>query len=119
VPILLLLFTSADTIVALIYQRGTFGPSDTANVAAVLRIYALQVPFFLIAMMGWRMLNSLQRHWNLLAIAAAAFVVNIVTDVRLISPLKLEGIAWGTNVSFAVLSASIALYVLKLLSRRA
>jgi putative peptidoglycan lipid II flippase len=118
-PILLLLFTSADRIVALIYQRGTFGPSDTANVAAVLRIYVLQVPFFLIAMMGWRMLNSLQRHWNLLAITAVAFVVNIVMDLRLISSMKLVGIAWGTNVSFAVLSASIALYVLKLLSRRA
>jgi putative peptidoglycan lipid II flippase len=117
-PILLLLFTSADKIVALIYQRGTFGPSDTANVAAVLRIYVLQVPFFLVAMMGWRMLNSLQRHWNLLAITAAAFVVNIVMDLRLISSLKLVGIAWGTNVAFAALSASIALYVLRLLSRR-
>jgi putative peptidoglycan lipid II flippase len=117
-PILLLLFTSADKIVALIYQRGTFGPSDTANVAAVLRIYVLQVPFFLVAMMGWRMLNSLQRHWNLLAITAAAFAVNIVMDLRLISSLRLVGIAWGTNVSFAALSASIALYVLKLLSRR-
>ena len=117
-PILLLLFTSADKIVALIYQRGTFGPADTANVAAVMRIYVLQVPFFLVAMMGWRMLNSLQRHWNLLAITAAAFAVNIVMDLRLISSLKLVGIAWGTNMSFAVLSASIALYVLKLLTRR-
>jgi peptidoglycan biosynthesis protein MviN/MurJ (putative lipid II flippase) len=69
--------------------------------------------------MGWRMLNSLQRHWNLLAITAAAFAVNIVMDLRLISSLKLVGIAWGTNVSFAMLSASIAIYVLKLLSRRA
>jgi putative peptidoglycan lipid II flippase len=117
-PILLLLFTSAEKIVALIYQRGTFGPSDTANVAAVLRIYVLQVPFFLVAMMGWRMLNSLQRHWNLLAITAVAFAVNIVMDLRLISSLKLVGIAWGTNLSFAALSAAIALYVLKLLSRR-
>ena len=69
-------------------------------------------------MMGWRMLNSLQRHWNLLAITAVAFAVNIVMDLRLISSLKLVGIAWGTNISFATLSAAIALYVLRLLSRR-
>jgi putative peptidoglycan lipid II flippase len=117
-PIVLLVYTRADQIVALIYQRGTFGPSETMNVAAVLRIYVLQMPFFLIAMMGWRMLNSLQQHWVLLAITAAAFGVNIVMDLQLISSLKLVGIAWGTNVSFAALSVSIAVYVLKQLGRR-
>ncbi|MHB1215043.1 MAG: murein biosynthesis integral membrane protein MurJ [Thiobacillus sp.] len=113
-PVVALWHFQVVEVVALLYQRGAFGPSDTARVAAVQRIYMLQIPFFLVAVIGWRVMNSLNRHMALLIIAAVCFLVNLVADMWLAPRLGLQGIAWGTNLAFALWAILITFYLLRL-----
>lgn len=108
-PAVVLVFVEAATVVALMYERGTFTPADTANVAAVQRIYVLQLPWFLVAMLGWRVMNSLQRNASLLVSTVVAFAVNIGVDVWLAPSYGLAGIAWGTNLAFVALAVLVLL----------
>jgi len=112
-PVVALWHFQVVEVVALLYQRGAFGPSDTAKVAAVQRIYMLQIPFFLVAVIGWRVMNSLNRHMALLIIAAVCFLANLAADMWLAPRLGLQGIAWGTNLAFALWAILITLYLLR------
>lgn len=116
-PVVFLWYSLAVDIVALLYQRGAFSPSDTAKVAAVQKVYLLQIPFFLVAVIGWRVMNSLNRHTALLVIAAVCFLVNLVASIWLAPRLGLPGIAWGTNLAFALWAILITLYLLRVHSK--
>lgn len=113
-PVVALWHAYVAEIVALLYQRGAFGTSDTARVAAVQQVYLLQIPFFLVAVIGWRVMNSLNRHMALLVIAAVCFLANLAADMWLAPRLGLQGIAWGTNLAFALWAILITLYLLRL-----
>ena len=112
-PVVVLWYHHAMDLVALLYQRGALGPSDTARVAAVQQVYLLQIPFYLVGVIGWRVMNSLNRHAALLAITAACFVVNLVADMWMAPSHGLQGIAWGTNLAFALWAIMITLYLLR------
>lgn len=118
-PVVVLWHAYVAEIVALLYQRGAFGTSDTARVAAVQQVYLLQIPFFLVAVIGWRVMNSLNRHMALLVIAAVCFFANLAADIWLAPRLGLQGIAWGTNLAFALWAILITLYLLRLHSNHA
>jgi peptidoglycan biosynthesis protein MviN/MurJ (putative lipid II flippase) len=113
-PVVALWHAYVVEFVALLYQRGAFGASDTARVAAVQQVYLLQIPFFLVAVIGWRVMNSLNRHMALLVIAAVCFLANLAADIWLAPRLGLQGIAWGTNLAFALWAILITLYLLRL-----
>lgn len=113
-PVVALWHAYVAEIVALLYQRGAFGASDTARVAAVQQVYLLQIPFFLVAVIGWRVMNSLNRHTALLGITAACFIANLAADMWLAPRMGLQGIAWGTNLAFALWAILITLYLLRL-----
>lgn len=111
-PVVALWYVYADHVVALLYQRGAFAPIDATKVAAVQKIYLLQIPFFLVAVIGWRVMNSLGRHASLLCITAACFLVNLVVDLWLTPDHGLQGIAWGTDLAFALWAFLITLCLL-------
>lgn len=113
-PVVALWHAYVAEIVALLYQRGAFGTSDTARVAVVQQVYLLHIPFFLVAVIGWRVMNSLNRHMALLVIAAVCFLANLAADMWLAPRLGLQGIAWGTNLAFALWAILITLYLLRL-----
>jgi murein biosynthesis integral membrane protein MurJ len=113
VPVVGLWYIEAADFVTLLYQRGAFGPSDTAKVAAVQQIYLLQIPFYLVGVIGWRVMNSLNRHTAMLVISAVGFVANLAADLWLAPSHGLEGIAWGTNLAFALWAILITLYLLR------
>jgi len=118
-PVVSLWYFHVTDIVALLYQRGTFDPADSARVAAVQQIYLLQIPFFLVAVIGWRVMNSLNRHAVLLVITAMCFAVNLAADLWLAPRLGLQGIAWGTNLAFALWALLITFYLLRIRSKNA
>lgn len=113
-PVVALWYCYAAEIVALLYQRGVFSIFDTTAVAAVQQVYLLQIPFYLVAVIGWRLMNSLNRHAALLGITAVCFLANLVADVGLAPHMGLQGIAWGTNLAFVLWAVLITLYLLRL-----
>jgi len=110
-PFVALWYAYVAEIVALLYQRGAFDVYDTFRVAEVQQIYLIQIPFYLAGMIGWRVMNSLNQHKALLVITALCFFTNMMVDLWLLPRLGLLGIAWGTNIAFALWAILITLYL--------
>ena len=77
IPMTLVLVFFAPEVVRLLFQRGSFGPEDTARVAAVLRCLALQIPFYIAGTIASTIAVSLQATRFLLASCFGAMACNI------------------------------------------
>jgi putative peptidoglycan lipid II flippase len=116
VPLVALWYHFANEVVTLLYQRGLFLQNDTLKVSLIQQIYLLQIPFFLIGMVGSRVMSSMNKHRALLFITLIAFFVNLVIDVVLLPVLSLQGVAWGTNAAFFSWAMLITAYLLRIRS---
>jgi putative peptidoglycan lipid II flippase len=61
IPIAVLLIAGARPLVRVAYQHGRFGAHDTAVVASVLAMYAIQIPFFVISRVYYRYIVAMRR----------------------------------------------------------
>jgi putative peptidoglycan lipid II flippase len=114
VPALVGLIVLAEPIVALIFERGSFLPSDTASTTAALVFYApglvgysavrIVVPCF------YAMRNSLTPT----LVSVGAVVLNIVLNLVLVRVMGFRGLALGTSI----VALGNALVLLVLLHRR-
>jgi putative peptidoglycan lipid II flippase len=114
VPALVGLIVLAEPIVALIFERGSFLPSDTASTTAALVFYApglvgysavrIAVPCF------YAMRNSLTPT----LVSVGAVVLNIVLNLVLVRVMGFRGLALGTSI----VALGNALVLLVLLHRR-
>ena len=114
VPALVGLIVLAEPIVALIFERGSFLPSDTTSTTAALVFYApgligysavrIAVPSF------YAMRNSLTPT----LVSIGAVVLNIVLNLILVRIMGFRGLALGTSIA----ALSNALVLLVLLHRR-
>lgn len=96
------LIALAHPIMEILFQRGAFGPAQTAASAAALRAYALGLAFF-----GFVRLFSAAFHTRLdtrypMRCAYAAVFANIAFSLILMYPLGFVGLALGTTLSSAV-----------------
>jgi putative peptidoglycan lipid II flippase len=113
-PLVIMWHFWATEIVRLLYQRGAFGSDDAANVAAIQQVYILQIPFYLISVIGLRLMNSLNKHNELLLIAGVCFIVHLGADLWLAPHLSLLSIAWITNLTFVLQATLIILYLVSI-----
>ncbi|WP_439816317.1 lipid II flippase MurJ [Zavarzinia sp. CC-PAN008] len=88
-------------IVALLYQRGAFDAAQTDAVAAVQSAYLLQVPFFLVFLVGSRALAALGRNGQVLYVSLGMATGNAVLNAVLAGPWGAAGIALATSIAFA------------------
>jgi putative peptidoglycan lipid II flippase len=113
VPLVVIWYFFANELVTLLYQRGLFLQDDSLKVSSIQQIYLLQIPFFLIGMVGSRVMSSLNKHRALLLITLIAFVVNLFVDLALLPTLSLQGVAWGTNAALVFWALLITLYLVR------
>jgi len=114
VPALVGLMVLAGPIVGLIFERGSFLPSDTASTASALWFYApglvgysavrISVPCF------YAMRNSLTP----MLVSVMSVVLNIVLNLILVRTMGFRGLALGTSIA----ALANALVLLVLLHRR-
>jgi putative peptidoglycan lipid II flippase len=112
--IAVLLALVSRPLVRLLFQHGSFGPEDTARVATIQALYALQIPGFLVGIVAARYLNALGKDSWILAVSGANFVLNIVGNFVLLRWIGLPGIALSTSLFY-----SVAAVILLVLCRRA
>ena len=96
------LIALAHPIMEVLFQRGAFGPVQTAASAAALRTYALGLVFF-----GFVRLLSAAFHTRLdtrypMRCAYASVAANIALSLILMFPLGFVGLALGTTLSSAL-----------------
>ena len=98
VPITVLLIASARPLVRVALQHGQFGPRDTAVVASVLAMYAIQIPFFVVSRVYYRFVVAMRRTDLILYCGILNLGLDIVLNVVLMHWFGVAGIALATSL---------------------
>ena len=115
VPVTALLCLFSEPIIQLLFQRGAFTVQDTWQVSRTQAFYVLQVPFYLLGILGVRLISSLAKNEILMKVAAISLLTNIICNYLFMQYFGVSGIALSTSVVY-VFSTGIFYWYL-LLSR--
>ncbi|MCB1224358.1 MAG: polysaccharide biosynthesis C-terminal domain-containing protein [Verrucomicrobiales bacterium] len=118
VPACLLLAALAPWVVRLLFERGAFTPEDTARVAAVLRVLVFQVPFYIVGMLGSRVLVSLQATRFILGLSVMSMALNAGLNAVLLRWMGAPGIALSTVMVTLISAVMVVTQVRRILARR-
>jgi len=112
VPITLGLVLFSHPLIRILFQRGAFTPVDTKVVSRVQAFLSLQIPFYVMANLGVRVVSALKKNWVIMVIAGINMVLNVVFNLILMRRAGVAGIALSTSlvylVSWVLVYASIA-----------
>jgi putative peptidoglycan lipid II flippase len=98
IPISILLIAGARPLVRIAYQHGHFGPHDTAIVAAVLAMYAFQIPFYVTSRVYYRLIVAMRRTDLVLYCGLLNLGLDIVLNLVLMHWFGVAGIALATSL---------------------
>jgi putative peptidoglycan lipid II flippase len=98
VPVASLLIACAHPLVRVAFERGAFGPRDTAVVARVLAMFAIQIPFFVISRVFYRFLIAMLRTDLVLYCGAINLGLDVVLDFVLMRWYGIAGIALASSL---------------------
>jgi putative peptidoglycan lipid II flippase len=118
VPITLGLVVFSYPLIRTVFQRGAFTAVDTGVVSRVQALLSLQIPFYILAQLGVRLISALKRNWVLMVIAGVNMIVNIVFNLILMRYLGVAGIALSTSFVYLVSCALVYASIAKSLWRR-
>ena len=118
VPITLGLVVFSHPLIRIVFQRGAFTAVDTGVVSRVQALLSLQIPFYILANLGVRLISALKRNWVLMGIAGANMIVNIVFNLILMRYLGVAGIALSTSFVYLISCALVYASIAKSLWRR-
>ena len=108
------LWVLAGPIVRLLFQHGQFDTYSTASTAGVLRWYTLGLMWYASGRLCVNAFYALQETWVPVRTAAVALLTNLVLNIILMFPMRLNGLALATSVS----SMTNCLQLFVLLQRR-
>ena len=98
VAVTLLLILFSHPLVRMALQRGAFGAGDTAVVSSVLRMYALQIPFFAVSRIFYRFLLAMRRADLILGCGTMNLVLDVALNLVLMRWMGVAGIALATSL---------------------
>jgi putative peptidoglycan lipid II flippase len=97
-PITAVLIAGSHLLIRVTLQHGTFGPHDTAVVAPVLAMYALQIPFFVSSRVFYRFLVAMRRTDLILYCGTLNLGLDVVLNLILMRWIGIAGIALATSL---------------------
>jgi putative peptidoglycan lipid II flippase len=109
IPTVILIVVFSNAIIRVLFERGAFLASDTETVAQIQRLFALQIPFYVLGMIGVRLLSATGANRILMWISIANFVTNIVGNYICMQIWDVAGIALSTSIVYMLSCA--ALYI--------
>ena len=102
IPTVILISVFSDSIVNIIFQRGSFTAGDTAVVSTVQAYFAIQIPFYIGGIVVVRLISAMRANHILMWGAAINMVVNIGCNILFIYYLGLKGIALSTSFVYLI-----------------
>ncbi len=102
VPLTSVLIYFSQGIIQIVFERGAFTSLDTRLVGEIQVFYLLQIPFYLIGIMGVRLLSALSKNQVLMVIGGINLLVNIVGNYICIQYLGVAGIGLSTSIVYLV-----------------
>jgi putative peptidoglycan lipid II flippase len=112
VPAMIGLMVLAEPIVAMIYQRGRFLPSDTFNTASALMFYAPGLIGYSAVKIASPTFYSLRDSRTPVIVSVVSVGANLGLNLALVRVLGFKGLALGTAIA-AVLNALVLLWLLR------
>ena len=101
-PLTAIIFVFSNQITSLVLVRGEFTESNAAEVGFVMRMFSLQIPFYVLGILLVRLLASLGLNHILLWSALISLPVNIVLNYILMQRMGVAGIALSTSIVYAI-----------------
>jgi len=102
VPAALLIYGISEHIVQIVFQRGSFTSHDTAMVAPVQALFAIQIPFYVASIVIVRLISSMRANHLLMWGSAINLVANIILNIVFIKLIGLKGIALSTSCVYLI-----------------
>lgn len=96
IPLTVILFLMSESVVRVLFERGEFSSQDTLFVAESQAFYILQLPFYLLSILGVRLISAINRNDVLLKICIVNIVINVVGNYILMNIYGVAGIALST-----------------------
>ena len=98
VPIAVGLMAGSQLLIRVAFQRGAFGSQDTAVVAPVLAMYAIQIPFFVCSRVFYRFLIAMRRTDLILYCGMLNLALDVVLNLVFMRQFGVAGIALATSL---------------------
>jgi len=119
VPATILLIFLSRPMVRLLYEHGSFSPSDTDLVTQVQIFYLLRIPISTVGVLVTRTLTAMKANHILMMVSGLSFLLNIVFNYIFMQQFGVAGISLSTSAwcSVTLMYLSLALY--RLLKKRA
>lgn len=106
-PITCILVFWSEPMTRLLFERGTFTARDTGVVSPVATGLAMQIPFFLVGIVGVRLLNAMGKSRSIMLICLVNMLVNVVANYVLMKYIGISGIALSTSLVYLISCALI------------
>ncbi len=116
-PIVAIFWWAAPWMVEHLFQRGAFETSDTHRVADVLRFHALQIPFYIAAVMASRVILALRAGSFLFYTSLVNLAANFALNLMFMKWLGVAGLALATAGVYLISSIMLYAYMLMILPR--
>ncbi len=110
-PVTLLLFLFSEPIIELLFERGAFTAQDTRQVSQAQAYYLLQLPFYMLGILGVRLISALAKNDILMKISFVNLVVNIIGNYLFMQYFGVAGIALSTALVYAISTGMIYFYI--------
>jgi putative peptidoglycan lipid II flippase len=102
IPALVVLALVSEPLVRVLFERGAFTAQTTAAVVGVQLWLLPQIPFYVAAMLGTRLLSALDCNQIVLRIGALNLAVNVTGNYLLTRWFGVQGIAMATSLMYVV-----------------
>lgn len=110
----LMLILLAEPIIALLFERGRFGPDETDRAAWVLKWYGIGIAAFCMQQIVLRVFYSLKDTMTPMWIACGLAVVNEAINLSLVWNINLREAVFGLSTSVtATINVAIAFWILR------
>ena len=118
VPVVLAFWWLAPWMVQHLFERGAFDLSDTERVADVLRFHALQIPFYVAAVLASRVILALRVGSFLFYTSLMNLALNFVLNLLFMPSLGVAGLALATAGVYLASAVMLYSYLLVIVPRR-
>jgi putative peptidoglycan lipid II flippase len=100
VAAVVLIVTFSQPIVRLLFERGQFLASDTDAVARVQALYAVQIPFYILGILGVQLLHAISANRVLMWVSIGNFFTNVIGNYVFMRVWGVPGIAFATSIVY-------------------
>lgn len=113
VPITAVLFLFSESIIGMLFERGAFSAEDTSLVSQVQAFYVLQIPFYVLGILGVRLLSAAAKNEILMKISFVNLFANIIGNFIFMQYWGVAGIALSTAMVYALSFGMIYFYLFR------